>query len=315
MNIIDPHIHLFNLTEGNYFWLHKLKNSHSAFLGENTAVIYQSFTEQDLTLNTSLKPALNLAGFVHIEAGFDNEKPWREIAWLENTCQYPFRTIAFIDITKDEKSFQTDLAKLLSYSSVIGVRYIFDEQALLLLNHSKVLQNLAWLNQQALTTQALIEKRLIFEVQMPIENTQAVNKLIEVMNTLPHLTWVINHAGCPNINNDISNQLQSQATRLLWQENLKKLAVVNQVAIKYSGFEMFKQGYTSSDIQTVLNDILKHFSSDKIMFASNFPLCLSQKNYPNYWQMLTQELALTPKQLTQFCFANAARIYQLNLDS
>ena len=91
MKIIDPHLHLFALELGHYHWL---KAENPPFWPDKQH-IYKSFDETDLMLTAPY----SLAGFIHIEAGFDNEQPWRELAALEQSCNKPFRAIANIDLT------------------------------------------------------------------------------------------------------------------------------------------------------------------------------------------------------------------------
>ena len=121
IKIIDPHLHLFNLKQGDYQWL---KAENPPFWSDKK-IINHSFTEKDLQLSSPFE----LAGFVHIEAGFDNQQPWREIAWLEKTCSLPFRSIAGINLLLPSNEFQQTLDKLSKYQSVIGVREILDENA------------------------------------------------------------------------------------------------------------------------------------------------------------------------------------------
>ena len=68
---IDPHVHLFALQEGDYHWL---KPNNPPFWPDKD-VIAKSTYEHHLRRASKGK----LTGFVHIEAGFDNERPWREI--------------------------------------------------------------------------------------------------------------------------------------------------------------------------------------------------------------------------------------------
>ena len=97
MQIIDPHVHLFDLAKGQYLWL---KPENEPFWPDK-AVINKNFSASDL----SLSAPLSLYGFVHIEAGFDNLEPWREIAWLEQNCQDNFRAVAMLDITLSPAMF------------------------------------------------------------------------------------------------------------------------------------------------------------------------------------------------------------------
>ena len=64
MDILDPHLHLFNLKSGDYHWL----SPDNPPFWSDKAVIAKNFNESHLLLSTPF----NLKGFVHIEAGFDN---------------------------------------------------------------------------------------------------------------------------------------------------------------------------------------------------------------------------------------------------
>ncbi|HAD88873.1 MAG TPA: amidohydrolase, partial [Alteromonas macleodii] len=81
---IDPHIHFFALNEGHYGWL---KPANAPFWPDKKAIA--KHTTEHMLYCASLG---QLGGFVHIEAGYDNERPWREIAFLERHCTLPFRS-------------------------------------------------------------------------------------------------------------------------------------------------------------------------------------------------------------------------------
>ena len=146
MKIIDPHIHLFDLAKGDYHWL----KASTPPLWSDKAIINKNFSESDLQLNSNAE----LAGFVHIEAGFNNNEPWREIQWLESVCQKRFRSVACIDITLSSEEFQYHLNKLLTFKSVVGCRHILDENTAALLADTQVQKNLARLSQYQLSFDA-----------------------------------------------------------------------------------------------------------------------------------------------------------------
>ena len=119
--LIDAHLHLFDLVQGDYHWL---KEENTPFW-PNKNIICQNFNEQDLAVN----PPFELGGFIHIEAGFDNIKPWREIAWLESHCQLPFKSVAAINLTLNKNDFIEQVDQLLHYQSVVGCRHILSSIA------------------------------------------------------------------------------------------------------------------------------------------------------------------------------------------
>ena len=142
MKIIDPHLHLFALELGDYHWL---KAENPPFWPDKQC-INNKFDETDLMITEPL----SLAGFIHIEAGFDNEQPWRELAALEHNCNKPFRAIANIDLTASSQQVSDLIEKLAEFRSFVGVRHLLDEQALSLLTNKQVLNNIKILNDNSL---------------------------------------------------------------------------------------------------------------------------------------------------------------------
>jgi predicted TIM-barrel fold metal-dependent hydrolase len=290
MNIIDPHLHLFNLEQGDYHWL---TPDNPPFWPDKN-VINKNFAEQDILLQAPL----TLSGFVHIEAGFNNNQPWQEIQWLEQHCQLPFVSIAAIDLTASTKKFSQQLDKLIQHRSVVGVRHILDQQALTLLSNKQVQENFTLLN----------EAGLVFEVQMPLTEHAPVNALCDVINKNSNIDFIINHAGFPPENiQHISWQR--------WQNNLVKLASYPHVAIKCSGWEMSNRQYQTGWLNENLTLIFTIFEKSNIMLASNFPLCLLSKNsYHAYWQfMLSIEFmqTKTTQEKNTLLRDNALNWYQL----
>jgi predicted TIM-barrel fold metal-dependent hydrolase len=286
IKIIDPHLHLFDIEQGDYQWL---KAENPPFWSDKK-IIASNFTEKDLQLSSPFE----LAAFVHIEAGFDNLQPSREIAWLERTCSLPFRSIASINLLLPSNEFQQTLDKLCEYKSVVGVRDILDESAFDYLSNPLVRKNLALLEKQ----------QLIFECQMPLTDVAATAQLIEVLNDLPTLNLVINHAGCPpeNVNGESWTN---------WQKSLQSLSHFENICIKISGFEMINRNYSATWQQLVINQCLNTFGLHKTMLASNFPLCLFKGSYQEHWLSHKQNNQLSTKTIELLCYENAQRIYQI----
>ena len=258
LELIDAHLHFFDLDKGDYRWL-KAENPP---LWPDKPLIAKNWGESDLTLSSEL----TLTGYVHIEAGFDNVQFWREIEWLETYNKLPFRTIACVDLTKTTSQFTQDLNKLRQYPTVVGTRHILDDEAWELLGLSNVQQNL----------KQLAEHDLIFELQMPFINTEAVKQLDSLLTSIPNLTVIINHAGFPPNTND--------SLYPVWANNLRLIAKHPKVAIKCSGWEMGDRRYQSNWVLTVVEECISNFGLDRVMLASNFPLCLFSQSYSKYWQ-------------------------------
>lgn len=298
MKIIDPHIHLFTLEKGNYAWLKKENPPY----WPDKALINKNVSEEDLRLNGPF----TLSGFVHIEAGFNNNAPWQELIHLQQHCQLPFKAISAIDLTLDSDILQKQLDTLKQQSSFIGVRHILDEQALALLTHPQVIQNISLINQ----CKTIADTRLVFEVQMPFDDPKAVKALCEIINKNVQLTFIINHAGLPARDTETESWQQ-------WHHNLYTLSQFANVMIKCSGWEMIDRDYSTDWLNKNLSILFTLFGVKKMMLASNFPLCLfSKESYQAYWLNIFNSAffqTLTTQEKSSLCYHNALFHYRMNV--
>lgn len=289
MHWIDPHIHFFALEHGQYDWL-KPKN---APFWHDKSVIAQSVYERDLFKGNHA----TLSGFVHIEAGFDNTRPWREVAFLEQHCIRPYRSVANIDL--QSSTSLSDIDRLKRFRSVVGLRHILDDDAATLLRSPKVLHSL----------KHMAANNLSFDAQFDITDTTSVRALINVVERIPELTVIVNHvAAAPFLADALpaealpaegslsaegslpaegslsaegscskhansSRHFYSSLAYTKWQRNLRALAQCGNMAFKFSGMEMQDRQWTWPCVERLLNTALDILPVDNIMLASNFPLC------------------------------------------
>lgn len=282
-NIIDPHVHLFDLLQGEYLWL---KSQNPPFWHDKQKINH-NFDETDLTLPAPLK----LSGFVHIEAGFDNNKPWRELDWLEQTCTRPFKSVAFADLT--HRDFSQHLQQLSQRTTCVGVRHILDDEAAAILSTTQVPKNFA----------LLAKHNLSFDAQFNVGDSVAVNALLACTIDCPELKIIINHAGWPSIN-------KTEPAHALWLENLHKLADNPNISIKLSGWEMLNHTWPDKFMYRVLLDCLLVFGRDRVMLASNFPVSQLSLSYSDLWLKYRQLADIIDADcLHRLCYANAYQWY------
>lgn len=284
INIIDPHLHLFDLTRGDYHWL---KPENPPFWPDKSTIC-RSFSSEDIQLH----PPLKLRGFVHIEAGFDNQHPINEISYLQQTVPISYRAIAFADITAEPVAFSHMIEVLLQSQHVVGVRYIFDHNAVDILSSPAIHANFL----------LLADKGLIFECQMPLADKKAVTLLCVLLSQIPRLKIIINHVGSPT-GEDKSEQANC------WYQGLLALSAFSTVAIKCSGWEMVSRSYSHHWLKNMVLTCVDVFGEHRVMLASNFPLCLFSTSYQNYWQQLVNVI---PNSLfNNLCYMNAKKWYNV----
>lgn len=312
MNIVDAHVHFFALHAGKYDWL---KPQNPPYW-QDKHIIAHATSERDLQLDR----AQQLAGYVHIEAGFDNERPWREIQFLESHCKLPYKAVACVDLLNP--LVRSHIDKLARYPSVAGVRHILDDDAARLLNHPKVKYELRHCAQQGLS----------FDAQLDVSDLSSLNALLNVLNAVPELNVVLNHiGGTPTWGTPTwgtptwgtptwgTSTREVNGTSLQWhrwRNNLQALAQHSQVAIKVSGWEMRNRRWHWRDVTPTLDLLLALFGPHRIMMASNFPLSNWTYPYRTLWQYYVQLLARYPNTVASALLSgNAIKWYGVNVVS
>lgn len=275
MQIIDPHLHFFDLSLGQYHWL----TQGSGPSWPNLDKIKQNHHYADLA-----NPEFSVHSFLHIEAGFNNAEPSAELEWLASSTpeHIPFKAISYIQIDSEPDTFEKQLTELLAAPNFIGIRDITEGQEYRRLLSDNTKTNLI----------TLAEHSLIFEAQFELYHLEAVKNLVETAKLYPNLKIVLNHAGF------IDNQHDYTTALLLLDE-------LNNIYIKFSGQEHCADALEPA---AKLQLLLDYFGEDRVMFASNYPVCLMRESYLKVWQgykQLVNDSALWHK----LSFANAQRCY------
>lgn len=280
MKVIDPHVHLFELTLGQYRWL----QPNNAPFWPDKSLINRNFGTKDLALPTPFEQL----GVVHIEAGFNNQEPWKEVEWLEKTVTTPLRTIATADITEAEDKFNANLTQLRIFRSVVGVRHILDEDVEAILTHPNAIKNL----------QQLAKLGWIFELQFNANHFDDCQTCLRIFKQVPKLKITLEHAGFILGSSDRKTAAQFS--------NLSQLALIDNLMVKCSGWEMTSRDFLWSQVENTISLMQRTFGHERVMLASNFPLCLFRHSYQDYWQNMNN-LKLENK--TALFYKNAAIWY------
>jgi len=318
INIIDPHLHLFDLERGQYDWL---KSEYPPTWSDKNT-IHKSYIEADLQKSA----AFSVSGYVHIEAGFDNDLGHLEIANIEQRASLPQRSIGFIDITLEPAEFVNEFNNQAQYRSTVGIRHIIEtldlstENTLLLeqdfsKNEVKRITSILE-NVNSYTNLTFLQTRKgIFELQCDVNNRELVVQVFAFFQRLPNLQIVLNHAGFAPSAFDKNGQANAEFDD--WKLNTELLTRLPNIAVKCSGFEMVDRAYGKSQIEAVLTHCINVFGLNKVMLASNFPLCELSVTYEYYWKQIFEVLEkmvntglLNAAQKKALYSDNALRIYK-----
>jgi len=127
---------------------------------------------------------------------------------------------------------------------------------------------------------------------------------IQTARNLPQLTFVVDHISKPVIGESLSP----------WADQLRELAALPNVTCKLSGMvtEAPWTTWKLSDLQPYADVVLESFGPDRVMFGSDWPVCLLAATYAEVVetaQTLTAALSLAEQEAV---FATTAtRTYRL----
>jgi L-fuconolactonase len=120
---------------------------------------------------------------------------------------------------------------------------------------------------------------------------------------VPGLTLVLDHAGKPPVGGDLG----------AWAAAVRALAALPNTACKLSGLVTeAPRGAPAEAFAAVADVVLDAFGADRVMFGSDWPVCLLGRDYPGVMALARSLTAgLSPAERTAVFGATAARAYGL----
>ncbi|MGI9444529.1 MAG: amidohydrolase family protein [Rubripirellula sp.] len=153
-----------------------------------------------------------------------------------------------------------------------------------------------------LETHNLVYDLLIFAKQLPAS--------IEFVDQHPNLQMVLDHIAKPTITADAFDNA--------WEINFRELAKRGNISCKFSGVVTEVRGETWSidQIQRYWDVALEAFTPDRLMFGSDWPVCLLKTGHTQ-WLETVQQLAsdLSVTERNKIFSTNAIRDYNLDIEA
>lgn len=148
----------------------------------------------------------------------------------------------------------------------------------------------------------LAARRIPYELLVKEPNWPYIPRLAEL---LPELSLVIDHIGKPRIN---ARQYDD------WAAAMAEAARFPQVMCKLSGMvtEADWQNWKPSDLKPYVDKVLELFGVERVMFGSDWPVCLLAGSYARVFEALRECLGgLGQGELALVMGGNARRFYSL----
>ncbi|MFM9588262.1 amidohydrolase family protein [Streptomyces scabiei] len=162
-----------------------------------------------------------------------------------------------------------------------------------------------WLQRPAVERglRAVADRGLAYDV---LVRHHQLGQAVRLAERLPGLPLVLDHAGKPPI---ASGDLDG------WEKEVRRLAGHGQVRCKVSGLvtEADHQTWTTADIRPVWHVLLSAFGAERLMFGSDWPVCLLAGGW-NRWAATVEDLltACSAAETEAVLSGTATEFYRLN---
>ncbi|MFI2743801.1 amidohydrolase family protein [Zhouia sp. PK063] len=275
--IIDTHVHFWNY--------HPIKD---AWITSDMKAIQNDFLPDDLisTLNEN-----NVAGVIAIQA----DQSLKETEWLlELAKTYPFikGVIGWVNLL--DKNVDDILKKYASNSVFKGVRHILQAEKEGFMLQPEFLNGIAKLEKYALVYEILVFPNQLEEV-------------ISLVSQFPNQQFILDHGAKPQVSKGLNDD---------WKDNLKALSAFDNVAVKLSGLVTEAETYNSRNINFApfLKYIYDVFGEDRVMFGSDWPVCLLSCSYKEVKEIVKKFSinSISEQAMTNLWNKNAQHIYKLS---
>jgi predicted TIM-barrel fold metal-dependent hydrolase len=294
MQVVDPHIHLWELSTHHYPWL---ANPQTSFVGDARDL------QHDYVLADLLRDAqdIDVLKLVHVDANHDPADPVEETRWLQSIADQagmPNGIVAGADLSADNA--QEVLEAHASFANTRGIRQILNVHDNKLYDYvgRHYMREPQWRKNFGL----LKRFDMSFDLQLyPSQMDEAAQLAREHADT----QFIVNHAGM------FVDRNSTQGYRA-WREGMRKLAACPNIAVKLSGFAMFDHDWTIESLRPYVHEVIDAFGTDRAMFASNFPVDRLFGTYTAIWNAYARIVGDASKSEKHALFiSNAERIYRI----
>lgn len=250
--IIDAHHHLWDLAPGRHPWLKR-----AAAAGQ-TGPLTQNQLPADYLAAAA---GHNVVATVHIEAGWDADDPFGEVAWLDSLEKpdgMAARYVAHADLSAPD--VEAVLARHAEHQRIVGIRDILSwhpDPARSFVTRRDRMKDDAWRRGLALLP------RFGLSFDLLISPWQMAD-VAETLADFPDVAFILNHCGSP-LDRDAEGMRR-------WQEGLAVLAGAANVTLKISDLVAYDPQWTPDSLREVVLTCIDAFGVERCAFASDHPV-------------------------------------------
>jgi predicted TIM-barrel fold metal-dependent hydrolase len=296
LRIVDPHVHLWDLSRARYGWLQDdpLPNNPA---GDMSGIAHRDYLLGDYIADTA---GWRVDKIVHVECGMPIGGQLAETDWLQamaDQYSYPQGIVAGADLL--DPDLDTLLEGHAARPNVRGIRQIvcWHEDPLKTYTDRDLMRDPAW----AAGLAKLAPLGLSFDLQL-YPSQMATAAILAARN--PDLRMIVNHAGLPTDRDDAGMER--------WRTGLRLLAAQPQVSIKISGLGITDRAWTTDSIRPIVLECIEVFGTERAMFASDFPVERVHGSFDAFYSAFDAITAdFSPDERDRLFAANAEALYRI----
>jgi L-fuconolactonase len=248
-------------------------------------------------LPSDLQPELARAGIdwtVLVQGYPQSDTGNRWLFRQANATPFVAGVVAWADLQDADRCCQ-QLDELADETKFVGVRHIVqDEPDVQFLLRENVVVSL-----RELARRSIPYDMVVFPRHLPA--------VIETLQRVPDLRMVIDHIGKPDIAGGDTAE---------WAENMATIAQHPFVYCKLSGLatEADWNAWQAADLRPYVDRVIGWFGLDRLMYGSDWPVCLLATDYSRFWRVLRELLEdIGTEDQAKVFGDNAVSFYQLNV--
>jgi len=275
---IDGHQHFWRVERGDYHWM-----------DANVPVLCRDYLPDDLR-PLLMKHAIDSTILVQAAQTVAETDFLLELA-AEN--EFIAGVVGWLDM--DSEDFSSQFARYRKNPKFIGLRPMLQD-----------LEDDGWISRP----QVLESLQIVADADFPFEFLTYTRHLPHVLNALEKLRpmrAVIDHVSKPEIR---SQKLEP------WKTYITQLAQHRNLCCKLSGMitEADHENWSAESLRPYISHVVDSFGWDRVIFGSDWPVCLLGGSYDQVVQVLTDALGTHMGEMEErkLFGENAARFYKLN---
>ena len=281
--IVDAHVHVWNLQQFRLPWL-----DHAG------PILDRNYTVADYVQAIE---GLNIVRSYYVEVDVAPNQKEAEARYVAELCtkgKGPIRA-AILGGTPGRSGFRAYIKQFKNDPHVRGVRCSFGEA---IKDRNALVEDLHFLSDLGMSFDLLLGSPMLRDAT-------------EVVKACPQTRFILDH--CGGASSDwIIGPRTSGSSFQSWKDGISRLAANPNVCCKISG--VAESGQTPPDIEPIgqiLNPCFDSFGADRVLFASNWPVCLKAVTIKQWLAMVKHLADSRPRSFHAGLFSrNADRWYR-----